>query len=125
MTEYELINLFYVSNEAITTLIMNFVSILSGYLIASHYLGRKITIGQFSIMTAVYMITMFITIYAAYERMQEASMYINAIREVKGLWEPSMQDDTANVVVLGAFFLSFIGSIYFALKSRATKEVNT
>ena len=125
MTEYELINLFYVSNEAITTLIMNFVTILSGYLIASHYLARKITVGQFSIMTTVYTITMLVTIYAAYERMQESSMLINAIREIDGLWKPSIQDDAANVVVLAAFLLSFIGSIYFALKSRAVKKVNT
>ena len=125
MTEYELINLFYVCNEAITTLIMNFVAILSGYLIASHYLGRQITIIQFIIMTTVYSISMLITIYAAYERMQEAVMLTNAIREVEGLWEPDFQQNSANVIVLSAFFLSFVGSVYFAFASRFRKNINT
>jgi hypothetical protein len=50
MTEIELLQLQSDYGEAFATTVMNFISILSGFLLANHFLGSKINNTQFIIM---------------------------------------------------------------------------
>ena len=70
MTEYELINLYYVANEQIASYAMNFVSILSGYLLATYFLGNKINSTQYYILTLSYLAVMLATVMASFMRVR-------------------------------------------------------
>ncbi len=61
MTEYELLQLQATYEEALGTNIMNYISILSGYLLASYFLGNKISKAQFVILTLTYSVIMLLT----------------------------------------------------------------
>ena len=41
MTEYEIIQNYYACTDIMATYVINFVSILSGYLLATYFLGKK------------------------------------------------------------------------------------
>ena len=58
MTEYEILQIQAMYVDTLNSNFMNFISILSGYLLASYFLGIKITISQFVILTVAYIFIM-------------------------------------------------------------------
>ena len=123
MSEYELTNLYCVCAEALTTYIMNFITILSGYLLASHYLGNKLNTLQFWIMTMVYALAIGVTVGATYTKMTEMIIIEDLITAMDGFLTPTIGTVYQyRLVVSSAYLLAFIGSIYFAFKSRSRME---
>jgi hypothetical protein len=118
MSEYQLIDIYYTANDSLANLIMNFVSILSGYLLATYFLGNKITKGQFLILTTSYLAIMGITIQAIYTRIEELS-YIT--RETESLqldwWTTHATEPVALFLIVCAHFFILVGSLYFGVLS--------
>ena len=53
MNEYEILDIQSAYVAALGVDIMNFISILSGYLLASYFLGAKLKISQFIVLTLI------------------------------------------------------------------------
>ena len=124
MSEYEILDLQASYVAALGTDIMNFISILSGYLLASYFLGDKLRLSQFVVLTATYSIIMLIVIASIATDYEEIRAAESALEDMKRTWEtrkpfPSKEGtDVLKYSVIGASVLIFLGSIYFSIVSR-------
>ena len=126
MTEYELLQLQAAYDEAIATYIMNFISILSGYLLANHFLGLRITKAQFLIMTATYTFVMALTSLAAYNAIEQYHLAEDTLAGLNRSWDSSYgRARSLAVPLLMALFITYIGSIYFSITSRKQNKIRT
>ncbi len=118
MTEYELLDIYYTTNDSLATYIMNFVSILSGYLLATYFLGKGITKSQFLILTLSYLAIMIITMQGIYSRGIEIISIIGKMDTAELGWWISFQTQSESMVILlCAHFLILAGSLYFGYLS--------
>lgn len=118
MSEYELLDIYYTANDSLAVYIMNFVSILSGYLLATYFLGRKISASQFSILTLSYLAIMGITIQGIYVRVIELISITDEIDGLEMSWWMSYRTETESaVILLSAHLLILAGSLYFGYSS--------
>jgi len=123
MSEYELIEIYYIANDSLATYIMNFFSILSGYLLATYFLGKRITSVQFLILTFSYLTIMGITIQGVYVRVLELIAITGEIERVELGWWMSYRTESASLVLLmGAQLLILAGSLYFGFSSIRKSE---
>jgi hypothetical protein len=122
MTEFELLQLQISYNEAIASYTMNFVSILSGYLLANHFLGHKITRMQFIIMTLTYSFVMLLTTAAVYQAVQEWFLAEQILSKIDRSWESVDRDGTLAIPMVVSLLITYCGSLYFAFTSRKRHE---
>ena len=122
MTEYEIIQNYYACADLMASYVINFMSILSGYLLATYFLGKKITGVQFLILTLSYLFVMVVTIFAIYMRIKE-TFYLAA--QLDGLESAPIYvaDSVAAFFILSAHVLILLGSIYFSVMSSFGKKL--
>ena len=124
MTEYEILDLQATYVAALGSDIMNFISILSGYLLASYFLGDKLRLSQFVVLTVSYTIIMLIVIASIVTDYDEIRAAESVLENMSRTWEtqkpfPSKEvTDLLKYTVVGASVLIFLGSIYFSIMSR-------
>lgn len=116
MTEHELIQNYYACSDLMASYVINFTSILSGYLLATYFLGKKITIVQFSILTLSYLFVMSVTIFAIYMRIQE-TFYLASKLDNFASGIMFAGDPVASFFILCAHVFILLGSIYFGVTS--------
>ena len=128
MTEYEILQIQAMYVDTLNSNFMNFISILSGYLLACYFLGKKITLSQFVILTVAYtfiMLTNPFAVIVTYNQIFETEV---ALLEVGRTWETQYSlsniDDGLAIKYPAAMLqiAILIGSIYFAIKSRVRDE---
>ena len=128
MTEYEILQIQAMYVDTLNSNFMNFISILSGYLLASYFLGIKITISQFVILTVAYIFIMATNTFAiiiTYNQIFETEI---ALLELGRTWESQYSLSGINnglAIKYPAAILQvaiIIGSVYFAIKSRGRGE---
>jgi len=118
MSEYEILDIYYTANDHLATYIMNFVSILSGYLLATYFLGVRLSRTQFLILTVSYIAIMIITIQGIYARSLELMGIVGQVYDLDLEWWASFHTDaTAVYILIGVHFLTLAGSIYFGYSS--------
>ena len=123
MTEYELLDIYYTANDSLATYIMNFVSILSGYLLATYFLGKRITKSQFLILTFSYLAIMIITIQGIYARGIEIISIVRKLDSAELDWWMSFNTQASSMVILlCAHLLILAGSLYFGFLSVRKSE---
>jgi hypothetical protein len=124
MTEYEILDLQATYVAALGTDIMNFISILSGYLLASYFLGAKLRVSQFTVLTLTYSIIMLVVMAAIITDYGEIQAAESFLLNVERTWETQkvFPTEAAKYSVIGAQIFVFLGSIYFAIVSRARSE---
>jgi len=123
MSEYELLDLYYTANDLMADYIMNFVSILSGYLLATHFLGSRITRIQFLILTLSYLAVMGITVQGIYVRGIELISITSEMNNLDLGWWTSFRTEAGSMVILmGAHLLILAGSLYFGYSSVRKSE---
>ncbi len=116
---YELLQLQATYDEAIATYIMNFISILSGYLLANHFLGSRINTAQFVIMTVTYTFIMCLTAVATYHAIELYHLAEVALEELDRSWVSTInRDTTMGLQLVMALAVTYLGSLYFSLTSR-------
>ena len=119
MTEYELLQLQESYDESIATYIMNFISILSGYLLANHFLGSRISTAQFIIMTATYTFAMGLTTSATFNALEKYHLAERALNELDRTWASTVEGASYLVwPLMIALVITYFGSLYFSLASR-------
>jgi len=120
MTEFELQTLKVYFNEATASYIMNFISILSGYVLANHILGTKITRTQFTIFTFAYSIIMIVIILAVYTSTREWYSAEEALNKINRTWASQFTIGGASMAIISTttLFVTYLGSLYFALTTR-------
>jgi hypothetical protein len=128
MTEYEILQIQAMYVDTLNSNFMNFISILSGYLLACYFLGGKIKLSQFLILTIAYtfiMITNTFAVIITYNQIFETEV---ALQELGRTWESQYSlsniDDGLAVKYPAALLqiAIVIGSIYFAIMSRVRDE---
>jgi hypothetical protein len=128
MTEYEILQIQAMYVDTLNSNFMNFISILSGYLLACYFLGGKIKLSQFLILTLAYtfiMITNTFAVIITYNQIFETEW---ALQELGRTWESQYSlsniDDGLAVKYPAALLQIsiLIGSIYFAITSRLRDE---
>ena len=118
MSEYELLDIYYTANDSLAAYIMNFVSILSGYLLATYFLGKRITKSQFLILTLSYLAIKGITIMGIYVRNLELIGITSQIDSLEMDWWMSFRAETESMAILMcAHMLILAGSLYFGFSS--------
>jgi hypothetical protein len=119
VTEYELLQLQASYDEAIATYIMNFISILSGYLLANHFLGSRINTSQFVIMTITYTFVMCLTTLATYNAIEQYHLAERTLNELDRSWVSTVDRGSYLMLPLAiALVITYLGSLYFSLTSR-------
>ena len=128
MTEYEILQIQAMYVDTLNSNFMNFISILSGYLLACYFLGAKINLSQFLILTLAYtfiMITNTFSVIITYNQLFETEV---ALQELGRTWESQYSlsniDDGLAIKYPAAIaqIVILIGSIYFAVMSRVRDE---
>jgi hypothetical protein len=128
MTEYEILQIQAMYVDTLNSNFMNFISILSGYLLASYFLGIKITFSQFVILTVAYIFIMATNTFAiiiTYNQIFETEI---ALLELGRTWDSQYSLSGINdglAIKYPAAILQIaiiIGSVYFAIKSRGRDE---
>jgi hypothetical protein len=128
MTEYEILQIQAMYVDTLNSNFMNFISILSGYLLACYFLGGKIKLSQFLILTLAYtfiMITNTFSVIITYNQLFETEV---ALQELGRTWESQYSlsniDDGLAIKYPAALaqIVILIGSIYFAIMSRVRDE---
>ena len=128
MTEYEILQIQAMYVDTLNSNFMNFISILSGYLLACYFLGGKIKLSQFLILTIAYtfiMITNTFAVIITYNQIFETEV---ALQELGRTWESQYSlsniDDGLAVKYPAALLQisMVVGSIYFAIMSRVRDE---
>jgi len=124
MTEYEMLDLQATYVAALGTDIMNFISILSAYLLASYFLGAKLRLSQFIIFTITYSIIMLVVMAAIITDYREVLAAEAVLQNLERTWETqkTFPAEAVLYVVMGAQFVVFLGSIYFAVMTRVRSE---
>ena len=87
MTEYEILDLQATYVAALGSDIMNFISILSGYLLASYFLGDKLRFSQFVILTLSYTIIMLMVIASIVTDYDEIRAAESVLENMSRKWE--------------------------------------
>lgn len=103
--------------DLVASNVMNFISILSGFFLANHFLGYKINIAQFIIMILTYTVVMLVTAIGTQDAIEELYSAEIALTEMKRTWVSNQTEDYS-VTINITFFLTYLGSIYFALTAR-------
>jgi hypothetical protein len=128
MTEYEILQIQAMYVDTLNSNFMNFISILSGYLLACYFLGAKIKLSQFIILTLAYtFITLSNTfsIIVTFNQIFETEV---ALQELGRTWESqyalSNIDDGLAIKYPAALlqFTMLVGSVYFAIMNRVRDE---
>jgi hypothetical protein len=128
MTEYEILQIQAMYVDTLNSNFMNFISILSGYLLASYFLGIKITFSQFVILTVAYIFIMATNTFAiiiTYNQIFETEI---ALLELGRTWDSQyslsgINDGLAIKYPAAILQIAIImGSVYFAIKSRGRDE---
>jgi hypothetical protein len=128
MTEYEILQIQAMYVDTLNSNFMNFISILSGYLLACYFLGGKIKLSQFLILTLAYafiMMTNTFAVITTYNQIFETEV---ALQELGRTWESQYSlsniDDGLAIKYPAALsqIVILIGSIYFAIMSRVRDE---
>ena len=128
MTEYEILQIQAMYVDTLNSNFMNFISILSGYLLACYFLGGKIKLSQFLILTLAYAFIMMTNTFAViitYNQIFETEV---ALQELGRTWESQYSlsniDDGLAIKYPAALsqIVILIGSIYFAIMSRVRDE---
>ena len=124
MTEYEILDLQATYVAALGTDIMNFISILSGYLRASYFLGAKLRVSQFVILTLTYSTIMLVVMAAIITDYDELLAAESVLKNMERTWETqkTFPGEAIKYVVIGAQFAVLLGSIYFAVIARVRSE---
>lgn len=123
MTEYEILQIQAMYVDTLGSNIMNFISILSGYLLASYYLGAKLNISQFVVLTLTYIVVMTTVIFSVtttYDQIWETEL---ALQELGRTWESKYLPSTGDALAIKypvaiSQIAALMGSIYFAVVSR-------
>ena len=118
MSEKDLIELFYAANELLSTYVMNFISIMSGYLLATYFLGSKLSKFQFAILTTSYIIIMLITIAAIHSRLAEIEFIISGLHGMEIPSSPYYYMPATAIVLIPAHVAILAGSVYFGFSTR-------
>jgi hypothetical protein len=127
MTEYELLQLQATYEEALGTNIMNYISILSGYLLASYFLGNKISKAQFVILTLTYSVIMLLTASATVINFSEVFAIEIKLQEIsrtfpsQKITQTGIETEIVRYIIATTQALTFLGSIYFSLISRRSE----
>ena len=128
MTEFEILQIQAMYVDTLNANFMNYISILSGYLIASYFLGSKLKLTQFVILTVGYiyiMVTNTFAVLTQYNLIFEAEF---ALQKMDRTWQSqyllSNADNglTLKYLAVIAQILVTIGSVYFSLKCRGRDE---
>ena len=128
MPEYEILQIQAMYVDTLNSNFMNFISILSGYLLACYFLGGKIKLSQFLILTLAYAFIMMTNTFAViitYNQIFETEV---ALQELGRTWESQYSlsniDDGLAIKYPAALsqIVILIGSIYFAIMSRVRDE---
>jgi hypothetical protein len=96
-------------------LFMNYATILSGYLVANHFVGEKLSSLQFWIMTITYSIFILATL----------SMEFIVLQNLIGIAERIYEGETLEPKLVSSYLLTitmlvvFIGSLLFAYSIRS------
>ena len=123
MSEYELLDIYNSTGNSLAMYIMNFVSILSGYLLATYFLGARLSKIQFSILTFAYLAVMGITILGIFVKGLELGAITSEIDSLELEWWISFPAEAwAMVVIMGAHVLTLFGSLYFGYSSVLKQE---
>lgn len=123
MSEYELLDIYYTANDHLATYIMNFVSIMSGYLLATYFLGARLSRTQFLILTLSYLVVMTVTIQGIYARAVELIGIVDQVYSLELEWWSSFHTErTSMTILIGAHLLTLAGSIYFGYSSVKKSE---
>lgn len=122
MTEYELLELQNTYLEAFAAYVMNFISIVSGFLLANHFLGRKITSAQFYVMTLAYTYVILITIVGCYNATINFNLVEQTLGEMDRTFPTTYGEDIFSIPQTIAMIMTFFGSLYFAHTSRKRHE---
>jgi heme O synthase-like polyprenyltransferase len=124
MTEYEILDLQATYVAALGTDIMNFISIMSGYLLASYFLGAKLRLSQFIVLTLTYSIIMLVVMASIMTNYGEIQAAESVLRNMERTWvtQKVFSSEALKYTVLCAQFVVFLGSIYFAIMSRVRND---
>jgi len=117
MSEFELLTLQLYYKELVSSNIMNFISILSGFLLANHFLGQKINTIQFTIMLLTYTVVMLVTGVGIQDAIAELYSAERALAEMSRTWSTN-QTGEQTLPINVTLILTYIGSIYFAFTTR-------
>jgi hypothetical protein len=117
MTEYEILDLQASYVAALGADIMNFISIMSGYLLASYFLGSKLRLSQFIVLTLTYSIIMLVVMGSIMTDYAEIQATESVLQGMGRSWE-TQKVFSVKYAVLGSHIIVFLGSIYFAVMSR-------
>ena len=116
MTESEIIQNYYICMDLMATYVINFVTILSGYLLATHFLGDRMTWVQFSTLTLSYLFVMVVTIVSINLRIEEAHYLVSLLKNFDSS-SVYLVSSTAAFAMLSAHILILLGSMYFGFSS--------
>lgn len=118
MTEYELIQVQHLNIELVSNCLINFVSIMSGYLLANYILGNKLSAVQFAILTMVYTAAMAMIIIANYNGFMEWFSAEQVLLTMDRTWPALHRGGNVVVPVSFTYLAAYFGSLYFAYTTR-------
>jgi hypothetical protein len=118
MTEFELLELQSAYGAQFAATVMNFISILSGFLLANHFLGSKINNAQFTIMLLMYTIVMLVTGSGMYVQILDFDSTEHVLAAIDRSWPSNQVTGGLNIVVPITLLVTYIGSLLFAFTAR-------
>lgn len=135
MTQFELLQLHNMYTSTGMDQFMNYVTILSGYLAASYFAGKKLKLLQFCLTSATYSLFMFISISNEVLAAQQGASILELILEDEMspltvlVREGKMLEPSAIInftyVMAAAMYIVFIGSLVFAYSMRKRDSGDT
>ena len=122
MSEFELLQLQNEYNEAFASMVMNFISILSGFLLANHFLGSKINSVQFLVMLLTYTVVMLVTAAGVYIAILNFESTERALAELSRSWPSNQKVSDIDILVSITLLVTYLGSLLFAFTSRGRQS---
>ena len=120
MLEIELIELQRTMGDGLQSLFMNFVTFLSGYMIANHYIGAQISKAQFGVLNSIYSVLVLSVASAMYTLTHNQAAVSARLREIDRTIDISLPTSfiPPELMVSVLIALMYSGSIYFAFTAR-------
>jgi hypothetical protein len=120
MTEFEFYSLAYESTQALQTEETTFLTILFGYLLASHFLGAKVSRVQVTVFNAIYLVLASGLIFNMWIHWAGTAHWLREAAS-KNPFEASTDGDIHMVVATAVYISLVIVSLYFMWTIRHPK----
>ena len=125
MTEFELAQLVDMYLTHSTNASVNYATILSGYLVANYFVGRKLSSLQFWIMSTAYSIFILATVSQVFGNIDGANRVLEQLHELNGVLPVSEPNPILNYLMTIVMLAVFMASLLFAYSIRSQKDDDT